>query len=225
MVHEWVNIQYDPSEASEVSFVDLLVLNGAVESIEEVQEFIGSAKEVSSVQLKIEFQRNGYLKSVHKILADSSESINEFSYLVGTSAYSQHWISIFNFGVRKDTVREEVYRGDQRDWQIGADTLTFDANSNIIYFRNNRDEVFTSYDKHGRKVRDSIPAHPKLMGHEIFYKYSKRKIIKTEAYWDQNIQIKTTYIIDEMGNWTKCIIKSNGRVKNAVLRREINYFE
>lgn len=225
MVHNWVNTQYDPSEATEDSFVDLLVLNGGVKSIHEIQEYIGSAKEVSPVQVDIAFLRNGYLSSVHKILADSSESINEFAYSIGTESYRHHWISIFNFGVRKDTVRDEIYNGDQRDWQIGADSLAFDADSNIVYFRNKRDEVYTTYDKFGRKVKDSIPANPTLMAHEISYKYSKKKIIKMVFYMDQVIEIKTTYKLDEIGNWTKCTIKSNGRIKNAVLRREITYFD
>jgi hypothetical protein len=224
-VHNWVNTQYDPSEATEDSFVDLLVLNGNVKSIHEVQEYIGAAKEVSTVQVDIEFQPNGFLSSVHKILADSSESINEFTYLIGTDSYLHHWVSVFNFGVRKDTLRDEVYNGNQRDWQIGADSLAFDSNSNIIYFRNKRDEVYSTYDKFGRKLKDSIPANPTLMAHSVFYKYSKKKIVKIESYLDQDIEIKTTYKLDEIGNWTKCTIKSNGRVKNAVLRREIIYFD
>jgi hypothetical protein len=224
-IHDWVNVQYDPSEASEVSFVEFLVLNGSVQSFHEVQVIIGAAKEQSTVYLDVELQRNGYLKRVHKVLADSSESINEFTYLGAAGSYKQHWISIFNFGVRKDTIHKEIYSGDQKDWQIGADTMAFDSEGNIIYFRNKRDEVYTTFDKYGRKVRDSIPSHPKLMAHEISYKYNKNKIVKLESYPKQNIEIKTTYWIDKKGNWTKCVIQSNGRIKNAVLQRELNYFD
>ncbi|NOQ74191.1 MAG: hypothetical protein GQ574_19440 [Crocinitomix sp.] len=224
-VHNWVNVQYDPSEASEVSFVDFLVLNGSVQSFHEIQEIIGAAKEKSIVHVAVELQRNGFLKRVHKTLADSSESINEFTYLGAAGSYQQHWISIFNFGVRKDTVQDAFYSGDQKDWQIRADTLAYDSEENIIYFRNKRDEVYTTFDQYGRKVKDSIPSHPKLMAHEISYKYSKKKIVKLESYPNQKIEIKTTYWLDKQGNWTKCMIQSNGRIKNAMLRRELSYFD
>ena len=77
----------------------------------------------------------------------------------------------------------------------------------------------------GRKIKDSIPAHPEMMAHEITYKYRRKKIIKLETYKDWNIVIKTTYFIDKFGNWIKCVIKSNKRVKNAIIKRELTYFE
>ncbi len=225
MVYEWINTQYNPNEATEDSYVGYLVLNEGVKSIHEEQELIAASKEVSFVHVEIELQRNGYVKQVHKTLSDGSESISKFTYVGSSGGYKQHWISVFNRGARKDTIREDIYTGDQKDWQIKADSLAFDSNGNIIYFRNNRDEVYSRFDKHGRKVKDSIPAHPKLMAHEISYKYGKKKIVKVTSYSDQKIKIKTVYKIDKRGNWTKCTIKSNGNIKNAVLRRKLTYFD
>jgi hypothetical protein len=142
-----------------------------------------------------------------------------------SGAYQQHWTSIFNFGVRKDTVQDKFYSGNQENWQIRADTMAYDANGNITYFRHKRDEVYSTFDKYGRKVKDSIPSHPKMMAHEISYKYSKKKIIKRETYPNQNIEIKTIYWIDKIGNWTKCLVQSNGRIKNALVKRELVYFD
>ncbi len=225
MVYEWINTQYNPSDATEDSFVDYLVLNEGVKSFHEKQELIAASKEVSIVHIEVELQRNGYVKQVQKVLPDGSESISEFTYVGSSGAYKQHWVSIFNGGAKKDTIREDIYTGDQKDWQIRADSLAFDSKGNIIYFRNNRDEVYSTFDKHGRKVKDSIPAHPKLMAHEISYKYGKKRIVKVTSYLDQNIKIKTVYKVDKRGNWTKCTIKSNGNIKNAVLRRKLFYFD
>jgi len=220
IVLNWVNEQYIPSNVNDYDSYSVQALNGNVSKIEEVLRRTNRIEKEVIVTTVCTFLANGKLNHVEQNYADGSISKTWFEYINNYESYYQWWIYLFNTGESLDTIRYDSL--GMTEIEPHSDTLFKNEKGQLIYFKLNNDEVYTFYDKVGRKLRDSVATSGQF-NHEITYRYRRHKVIKTVDYADHNLTLKALFKIDNTGNWTHCTVKS-GRVTNAVIERKITYF-
>jgi hypothetical protein len=103
-----------------------------------------------------------------------------------------------------DLIEEDIKLGkDKMSKIIKPDSIFKNEQNQPIYFRLNGDSVYSFYDEFGWKIKDSIPRNFLSGMHEINYRYTKMKVIRTENFQSPNLTIKTTFRLDSHGNCTK----------------------
>jgi len=217
----WINEQYIPSNVNAYDSYAVHDLNGKVKSFQEILVIKTGQNGDAKTLTDCAFLPNGKLDYVDQLLADGSVSKTWFEYHTAVETYHQWWIYLFNSGSGLDTIRYDSLA--MTELVPKPDSIFKNEQNQTIYFQLNGESVYSFYDEFGRKTKDSIPGNFLNGMHEINYRYTKKKVIRTENFQSPNLTIKTTFWLDPHGNWTKCTIK-NGRKINAVLERSYVYY-
>lgn len=219
---DWFNIPYNPGDIREFSSIDYAAVNGNVSHISETIENIRTDKSIVLTKIEAKFSPEGNIDSIEEIREDGS--IIKRTYVYDSAGKFEY--EIFR----------HYFKADGNEVQIDQDTLytsfeIFPADSvkrdeagNVVYLAYRNYEVFSSFDKYGRKIQDVIPGNDHVMAHKITYVYKRKKFVRYEVYPEQNLKIKTSWRLDRHKNWVKKNIESNNKLQNVVVKREISYF-
>ncbi len=222
ITYSWINMQYDAGDMSEYPMEEYFQLNGPVKQVHEVVKNTNNDGSYAITETSYLYLFGSRINQIKRLQPDSSEAIYDYHYSAAGSFQYQVFTYIFNAGSYRDTIRRDTIN---MMYEIPvSDSIKTDENDNAIYYQNGGNETYAIFDEFGRKVQDSIPATGDTMEHLITYKYGKKKIVRKEHYPKQDLLTKTTYTIDDQGNWVKCIIVSNHKQRNAIIKREIEYY-
>jgi len=227
-VYNWINMQHIAGDLSVYPIKAYLRMEGAVKKVEEVSRNSNREGEVNVTKTTYRYFKNGYPDLIKQLNQDSSEFIFDYRFSPDWQLKYQIYSYIYSGPEKRDTIEKDtIYFSNI---PLDPDSITYDNQKNVTYYRIGAAETYTFFDRHSRKIRDSIPGSGISKGHYMIYKYRRRffgkeKIIRKEIYPDDHLFIKIAYKTDRRGNWVKCVIKSNRRWKNAVLTREIEYYD
>lgn len=217
----WINAQYIPSSVNAYDSYAVHDLNGKVKSFQEILVIKTGQNGDAKTLTDCAFLPDGKLDHVNQTLADGSISKTWFEYHADGETYHQWWIYLFNSGASLDTIRYDSLA--MTELVPTPDSICYYEDGRTTYFQLNGESVYSFYDEFGRKTKDSIPGNLRNGMHEITYRYTKKKVVRTENFRSPDLSIKTIFLLDKYGNWTKCTVK-NGRKINAVMERSYVYY-
>lgn len=227
MVYDWVNMQYIAGDLSDYPIKPYFQLEGNVRQIDEVRQSWSQYGNSKITKTRYTYFSNGALDQINQLEQDSSEFIFDYQFSANGEFKYQVYTYIFAGAKGRDTIQRDTIPLMYND--IQPDSIGRDSDGNVTYFRLNGAETHTKFDRHGRKIQDSIPEN--VFGDIYFVKYrypfkigAGGKVIRKEHFEGQQLIIKIVYKTDRKGNWTKCTIKSNRKRLNAILKRKIKYY-
>ncbi|MDA7803678.1 hypothetical protein N8987_03805 [Crocinitomix sp.] len=221
-VYGWINRQYNPDYTAEYANDEFLYLKGKVSQVNVTIDFLNPDNTFGYRKEFYTYSKTGNIKKIEVIEPDGSGYMRCYFYN-DKDAFDYDLSTYFleESGLI-DTL--QVARNSTSKAVVLADSIRTNTNGDVIYYRQNSNEVYSNYDTDGRKVLDSIPAAMNVQAHEISYIYRRNKIKKRYYFPAQELHMLSKYWLDEQGNWIKVKLKHNKRKWNVIAKREIVYF-
>ncbi|MFT5821685.1 MAG: hypothetical protein ACI8ZM_002939 [Crocinitomix sp.] len=239
--YAWINMQYNANYNGEFDqFFEYRKMEGPVRQIETFEYII----EQDSFSLESMAKYNSLGQFIYYAFYSSKES--EYPYYIdekGTKVYRGRIMEYdtnyyaFEYNTAEDSVKttskwysETVYadslfysvKESYLEQDKGFD-LKYDSTGRVIEYWFDSVPVYTTYDKFGRKVCDSVIGTGHGVEHVHEYCYSKNTVIKKETNpWDVH---ETKYEVDAHGNWINMYYRKASPNWVLFAKRNIKYYE